>query len=272
MSKYSIGIYSDDYLLLLELISLLERELPEAQIKIFGGEALMSGLPSEVMEYISSDSQGLMECDLAVILSKLDNEKEFYGKYDGSVVDLSGSAAKYDDRISLNDPLISLLSAIARMNSDLNIVLDLPVAVYGKAGVDMLMQETRSVYAFDTDVDSVLDMRIAFNRHFYPGDLPLNILKHELDGLRKLASLSVRISPVSTVFTADIYSPSTVILPDDIDFYVPDGDFSLEDVSMGAEQRLVLIRRGNMCTIMGDYLHLKVDVILTAVKTALGGV
>ena len=267
----TVGIYSSDYLLLLELTYLLENEMPDVRVELFGSKEFLDGLPAETLEQISEDPSGLLATDVAVILSPLPGLADFPAKYDGTILDMSGAGGySYDDTILLTDPLFALLTEIAAINSDIAITAGLPVAVYGRAGVDQLMQETRSIYSFENYEDGALPMRLAFNIHFYPEKLPGGILADSVENLRKYAPVSLRINPVSTAFIVDIAGCRPLELPENLETFTPGEDFSLEDITSGSAIALLTASDGRLATLIGDYLHLKTATLLRAVKAALG--
>ncbi len=266
-----VGIYSDDYLLLLEFTYLLENELPDTEVKLFGKAEFLEGLPSETLEQISGDINGLLETDVAVILGKLPKTDIFPQKYDGTIIDLSdGNDYVYSDTIMLADPLFALLTEIAKPNENLVMNISMPAAVYGRAGVDQLMQETRSVYSFENYDDSTLPMRMAFNIHFYADLLPHKALEGSVELLRKYCDVNLRLNPVSTAFVVDITSPQAIPLPGGMNFFAPEGDFSLDDITSGGRIAAITTAGGRSHTLVGDYLHLKTATLLRAVKAALG--
>jgi hypothetical protein len=265
--NYTIGVYAEDYLLLLELLVKLNEALPIAEVKVCGGEELVQSLPAEVAEQIAQDPNELKGTDLVILLGRLPDE--FFKDYDGQVIALSGFEPKCDDLMVLKDPLTEYLYLLAERNKAMAMNIGLPMAIYGKAGVDMLMQETRSVYSFEQYDDSVLPMRIAFNMHFYANDLPAGVLSDDLAALRRLANVNVRINPISTVFVVDLFAPAAIKFPEGLEFVAIDNDFSLEEVTRDAVVARIASNDGRAVTLTGDYLHLRTFQILNAIKEAL---
>lgn len=263
--QYTIGVYSEEYLLLLELLLKLNSELPMAEVKTCAGAELIESLPVEVAEQISQDPNELKDCDVIILLGKLPDE--FFEDFDGTVIALQGFEPNFEDTITLQDPMMEYLYRLAERNRGLAINIGLPMAIYGKAGVDMLMQETRSIYSFEQYDDSILPMRIAFNMHFYKNNLPGNVLQRDVEALRKLATVNTRINPISTVFVVDIFAPTKVTFPTGIEFTDVEQDFSLEDITQN--HIAARITNGNFYTIAGDYLHIRTFQILQAIKEAL---
>lgn len=252
----NISVYAAEYLSMLEFMTSAEKELPEVKLFIYGESELMESLPAEAMDYFAGSFDELLSNKILVLLSPLEDES-LIANYTGTVID------------AVSDPLFKLLYSIVSINEESHLTLGLPLAVYGKDGVDSLMRETRSIYTFDEDVDSVLPMRIAFNMHFYKEALPGGIWENEIAELKKYTSLNLRINPTSTVFVADIYCSEEIELPEDTGFFTPETDFSFEDIN--SSPRIALIRSPDdkMLTLAGDYLHMKTAELIEAVKRTL---
>lgn len=259
-----IGICADDYLILLEILTKIDRDLPIAEAIIYMPKELAESLPVEMMEQTTSDVFNLLDTDVVLILSEMPEGAEFFKDYDGKVINLTNK--RYIDKEKkITDPLMGLLYHIALENPGACFNINYPLGIYGKQGVDVLMQETRAVFSFE-DVESFLNMRMAFNTHFYKTELPEDIFNTELIRLKNIAGeISIRINPLSTVYIVDIFSQNNVKLPDATN--IVEHDFSAADVT--SDEKIYATSGKRMRTITGDYLHLKTSVIMEALKDAL---
>jgi hypothetical protein len=276
MKALTIAVYADDYLLLLEFISSIEKELPTATLKVYGSEDLLSSMPPESMDYFAEDIDTLANSDILMLLAKLPDESaSLLDKYEGTALSIVDD---YDnsDVIYIRDPLLALLDEIVEANDGCRIILGLPLAIYGRPGIDALMQETRAIYTFDTieGEDALLPMPVAFNIHFYQ-NLPAVSEKKakwekQLAELRKKAVVSLRVNPVSTVYIVDIFSDDSLELPESEtqEFYEPQEAFSLEDVNNDHRIAQLASDDGRLNSFIGDYFHMFTRNLISAVKSA----
>ena len=92
----------------------------------------------------------LKDAELLIMLAKPLNDDGIFKNFDGTIIDITGyEFSKEAEVFQIYEPVRKILRNIAVPIADVSVVLSLPVCIYGKHGVEDLMQQTRSIFTFD---------------------------------------------------------------------------------------------------------------------------
>ena len=266
---YKAAIYVNDYLILLELISKIEAEMPNVEYTVFGGKSFEESLKDTAEGYVLTDLSLIDDYEVLIMLSKPQEENEHIKEFDGTVIDISDYEFSSNTEVfKVVEPVRKILRNIAAPVEDTSVVLDLPVCIYGKDGVEDLMNQTKGIFTFDNIDSSIFRDRIAFNRHFNPVTAGLFIGKTVDDFASSGGDISIRLSPISTVFTLDVYAKDNFGLKDDTGYFVVEGFFTTSDVS--ERDDIVVFPRRNGLTFAGDYVRILVNEVITKMREVVG--
>lgn len=266
MRQYSAAIYANDNLLLTEVLEKLESDLPTITLKIYGS-TLAGTTVSTAMDEYEVFPAGEFEEEILIILSDPQADLEHIKKFDGSIIDFTGSfEGLLDEVYTVEDPIAFILNKLTGVQTA---VATVPVSVFGKSGIDDLLSQTRELFAFTNTETKVFEDRLAFNMFF--SDTDQGILSGYRQKLKQDTGVDVdvRMVPVSTGFVLDVYFKKDVnsnftfaISPE-----VPLG--ALADAS-SAGDIVQLPSSGCRAGFAGDYIHVIVKQITDALKDITG--
>lgn len=259
------AIFVNDYLLLLDFLAKIEEEFHLLDYTIFGDKEFATSLDESAEGYIETDLSLIKEAELLIMLAQPLQDESDIKNFDGTVI----NAVDYNFNASsevfkVDEPIRKILKNIAVPIKDASIVLSLPVCIYGKSGVEDLMQQTRSVFTFNDTYNLIFNDRIAFNKHFNPIISSLPVGRTVDDFFVSGGSISVRISPLSTVFEMDIFAKGIVSLKNDNGYSFLEGFFTASDVSESSEIVVMLLKNG--LTFVGDYMRVFIKDIIEKMK------
>ena len=259
------AIFINDYLLLLDFISKIEEEFPLLEYTVFGDKEFASSLEDSAEGYVETDLSLLKDAELLIMLAKPMQDEKVIKNFDGTIIDITGYDFAQDAEIfKVYEPVRKILRNIAVPVSDVSVVLSLPVCIYGRQGVEDLMQQTRSIFTFDETKSLVFHNRIDFNKHFNPVTAGLQVGKTVDDFASSGGDISIRISPLSTVFEMDVFATDMFGLKNDEGYFPTESFFTASDVSERSD--ITVIPRKNGLTFVGDYVRVLIEDIIKQMK------
>ncbi|MBQ3033365.1 MAG: hypothetical protein IJD28_03195 [Deferribacterales bacterium] len=264
--NYKTAIYTADYLMLMELMEGMEREFPTVEVMIFAPahfEEEFSGFGEGIF---ISDLSRISEADILILLSEPIDKDGYIKNFDGSIIDITGY--KFSDNgevFRADEPIRKILKNIAVPPENTSVVIQLPACIFGKDGAEDLMRQTKDIFSFENNDNLVFNNRIAFNLHFNPMNLAgLAVGKTVDDFAEAGGDVSIRLYPLSTVFTADVYADDVFGLKSDEGYVVPSGFFMASEVS--EHDKIFVIQRRNGFTFTGDYIRVCISSVLEKLK------
>jgi hypothetical protein len=218
------------------------------------------------------DLTAIKDMDIAALLGKIPNFGGFVSGFKGVLLDYNMlNVCAYSKYYNIKDALFCLLDETLALNGPMAAVLALPTAFFGKAGVESMMKETRSIFSFE-DYESIFDRRVSFNVNFFRRNLPNAQFSSEIEELRALGlNLSVRLNSVSTAFVLDLFPKEPLKLPENFYYREAEGDISLEEITESDEAALLIHEddENPFYTIIGDYIHINTYAILKHIKISI---
>lgn len=256
--------------MLLELMERMESVFPAMETMIFGSESLGDELSGSAEGMLITDLSRLSEADILILLSEPSDEDDNIKNFDGTIIDFAGYEFPPEAEVlKAYEPVKAILKNIAVPPEDVSAVVQLPACVFGKDGVEDLMRQTRDIFSFENGDNLVFTDRIAFNIHFGPLGLAGFAAGKTLDDFAEAGGdVSVRLYPLSTVFTVDLYAADVFDLKSEEGYAVPSGFFMASDVSESSE--IFVIRRRNGFTFVGDYIHSSVEAVMKKLMEVAG--
>jgi len=248
----NIGVYAKDMLLLTELLDLLDEKMPLAQVSVYSGKDYMpdagSGRTVEI-----KDMKGIMDEDVFVILSDASEDIEEIKKFDSDIVDCTGIfEGVLEDVNIVSEPVKNIISSVSNISgNNIEVSAFLPVAIFGKNGIEDLLSQTRSVFSFQNKENRVISGNIAFNILFAESE-GRGVLGSYAANLEQETGVAVdvRLAPLSTVFMLDIYGAdeSCLDLYEEID--LAQGLTQVSELN----EIYAAKTKGSKITLVGDYI------------------
>ncbi|PLX71207.1 MAG: hypothetical protein C0602_02160 [Denitrovibrio sp.] len=269
MRQYSAAIYANENLLLAELLERLEGDMPMLGISVYGSSLAGTTIATGTDEY-EIKPVGKLDEEILVILSDPQAEIEVLKEFDGSVIDFTGTFADILDEVYIiEEPVAHIINSLQSDKNDMEAVVVLPAAVFGKSGIDDLLNQTRELFAFTNAETKLFENRLAFNMFF--SDLDQGILAGYRQKLKQdtEVDVDVRMIPVSTGFVLDVYFKKDV--NSNLTFsYTSDRNCeTLSDIT-GQTGIMLVSKTQNRLTFSGDYIHTIVRQITDALKDITG--
>lgn len=260
------AIFINDYLLLLDFLSKIEEEFPLLEYTVYGDKEFAASLEDSAEGYVETDLSLLKDAELLIMLAKpMHDDEKIIKNFDGTIIDITGYEFSQEAEVfKVYEPVRKILRNIAVPVADVSVVLSLPVCIYGRQGVEDLMQQTRSIFTFDDTESLVFHNRIAFNKHFNPVTAGLAVGQTVDDFAASGGDISIRISPLSTVFEMDIFAKDMFGLKDDEGYFPTESFFTAADVSERSD--ITVIPRRNGLTFVGDYVRVLIADIIKQMK------
>jgi hypothetical protein len=270
MRQYSAAIYANENLLLTEAIERLEEVLPTVEIRIYSSNMAGSTINTELEEYSVYPADEIKEEEILLVLSDTGDDFQKLKDFDGTVVDFTGAfEGVHDEVYPIEEPIAHILKSIEANPADMEAVATVPAALFGKSGIDDMLNQTRELFAFTNSENKIFEERLAFNMFF--SDADQGILagykqKLEMDtGIKA----DVRMVPVSTGFVLDVYFKKDV----NKEFaYIADSPGFLATMSDVCElpRPVILSKSDNRVTFAGDYIDTVSRQIIEAIKDITG--
>lgn len=226
---------------------------------------------SFIFEQIAGEDQihNIMDYDLFIVLSDF-NEKlvNLIKNYNGPVLDLTGVAKSYHNNTEdIVEPSVYLLEKYFCDSLDVlkgNIYF--PTCIFGKAGIDDLVNQTKDIFTFANTESKILKGSIPFNA-ILGMEFGHNGLKEYISRFNDtiISNFDLRLLPFSTYMIIDIFKPY------DVEIYT---DYLKEEVTLSGElhgrtHKIYLIDDERV-TIIADYLNVISEEILEKIKLILG--
>lgn len=264
--KYKVAIYSVDYLLLLEFMENIERDFQNIEVSIFCPENMEDEFLSDLDSFVETDLSKISDKDVLILLSKPEETSEIIDNFDGSIIDISDyKFSSTAEVFRVDEPIRAILKNIAVPIENTSVVLQLPACVFGKDGVEDLMIQTKDIFSFTNSESKFFSNRLAFNIHFNPMNLVgLPIGKTVDDFADAGGDISIRLLPLSTVFTIDISATDTFDLKTDDGYLEAKGFFTTSDISESSD--IFVIKRRNGFTFSGDYIRILVKSLVNTLR------
>jgi len=268
MRQYSAALYANENLLLTEVLERIEEDLPAVGLSVYGSSMTGSAVNTSSGDY-DVNPVGELDEEILIVLSDPQKDIELIKKFDGSVIDFTGTFSDLLDEVyEVEDP-VSYILKNAGDPQDMEAVASVPAAVFGKSGIDDMLSQTRELFAFSNAETKVFQDRLAFNIFFSDPDQGF------LTGYRQKlkqdtgVDVDVRMIPVSTGFVLDVYFKKEV----NSNFKFADADkkpFETLAEVIGAGGIKKLSETEKRVSFAGDYIHVIVDQITDALKDITG--
>lgn len=224
-----------------------------------------------IFEQIAGEDQihNIMDYDLFIVLSDFNHKLvNLIKNYNGPVLDLTGVAKSYHNNTEdIVEPSVYLLEKYFCDSLGLlkgNIYF--PACIFGKAGIDDLVNQTKDIFTFGSTESKILKGSIPFNAILGMG-FGQNGLKEYISRFNDtiVSNFDLRLLPFSTYMIIDIFKPY------DVEIYT---DYLKEEVTLSEElngrtHKIYLIDDERV-TIIADYLNVISEEILEKIKFILG--
>ncbi|HCW93061.1 MAG TPA: hypothetical protein DHM44_05210 [Flexistipes sinusarabici] len=257
--RMEVGIFAGESLMLNEVITGIEGQMPEVSINVYADEEKVPVLQSEVPSAQIDELNKFGDEDVLLVLPGGDSLAGNAGDFDGSVIDAAGYYSEDADICKVLNPVEYILNSVCDDIDEIKGVCSLPAAIFGKDGVDDLINQTRHLLAFSDYNSKVIDFNLGFNVATEGNPLFDKYLTNIKDEVRK--NFIFRLLPVSTGLILDICGNTEDVAGEDL--YGKTGN--LTDII--ANEGLVFRKENNgMVTVYGDYLHIFTKQILDELK------
>ncbi len=257
--RMEVGIFAGESLLLNEVITAIQGQMPEVSVNVYAEEEKMPVLQSEVPSAQIDKLSHFGDEDVLLVLPGGEGLADYAGGFDGSIIDAAGCYSEDGEICNVFNPVEYILYSVCDNIDDIRGVCNLPAAVFGKDGVDDLINQTRHLLAFSDYNTKVIDFNLGFNVITEGNPLFDKYLTNIKDEIRK--NFIFRLLPVSTGLILDIYGNTENVAGEDL--YGKTGN--LTDII--ANEGLVFRKENNgMVTVYGDYLHIFTKQILDELK------
>lgn len=269
MRQYSAAIYANENLLLTEVLERIENDMPTVGIAIYSGSLAGSTINTATEEYDVNPVGDLEKEEILIVLSDPQKDVEQIKKFDGTVIDLTGTfEGLLEEVYTVEDPIAFILNSLQR-GSAAGAVATVPAALFGKSGIDDMLSQTRELFTFSNSETKVFQERLAFNMFF--SDSAESLLAGYKTKLKQDtgADVDIRMIAVSTGFVLDVYFKKEV--NSNFTFAVtPEKPYETISDVIGADSIVLLSSSGYKATFAGDYIHSIVRQIIEALKDITG--
>jgi len=223
-------------------------------------------LKSEViLDNVSEESEinNKLDWDVLIILSEFKEAKDTLKNFTGLIFDLTGVIKDLGIKsLQLLEPSVYLLHKYFGKHLDsIKGSIYYPVCIYGKAGVDDLINQTKDIFTFNTSECKVLNRRLPFNAILGMGYSRNGIKEYILRFDSNIAkNFDMRLLPLSTFMIIDIYKPEYIdIYGDHLESEISVIE-ALNDAGDNTASKLFVIDE-ERATIVADYLKVIVEQI-----------
>lgn len=269
MRQYSAAVYANENLLLSEVLERIESDLPTIGLSVYGGAPVEAEITTATgEEYTINPASRLGDEEILIVLSDPQADMEHLKKFDGTVIDFTGAFTDIAEEVyTIEDPIAYVLNSLVKDPADAEAVAFVPAAVFGKSGIDDLLNQTRELFTFSNAETKVFDQRLAFNMFF--SDPDQGILSGYRQKLKQDTGIDVdvRMIAVSTGFVLDVYFKNNVKSN-----FISDSNSRFETLAdlIGADTIVTLADTGRRLSLAGDYIHTVVRQITDALKDITG--
>ncbi|MBZ4644120.1 MAG: hypothetical protein JG767_1729 [Deferribacteraceae bacterium] len=235
----NVGVFSKEYFLYKEL----EEALNDTDV---------------ILNLVSSESNIDINFDIFVILSDFgDGLVDYLKKFEGLVLDLTGIARNYSNNVEdILEPAVYIIEKyFGHSVENLKGNIYFPVSIYGKAGIDDLINQTKDIFTFGNSQPKILKDKMPFNCVLGLGAGESGIKNYIQRFSHEVATnFDLRLLPFSTYMIVDIFKPFNVEIYGDF----LDETFSVSEVLLNDSHKLFLIDDERV-TIVADYLRLLIE-------------
>jgi len=270
MRQYTAAIYANENLLLTEVLERIESDLPTMGLTLYGNSLAGSDISTGTGEYTVNKADEISDEEILIILSDPQTDVEAIKKFDGTVIDFTGSFEGLMEEVyTIYDPIAYIIKHLDTDQSEIEAVATVPAAIFGKSGIDDLLNQTRELFAFSNAENKVFDKRLAFNLFF--SDLNQGLLSGYRQQLKQDTGVDVdvRMIAVSTGFILDVYFKKDV----NSNFTFansPDKPFETLAELLNSDGITILSQTEGRVSFAGDYIYTIVRQISDALKEITG--
>lgn len=268
MRQYSAAIYANENLLLTEVLEKIEKELPLIEVTLFGNSLAHTSFTTSSNEYDVHPAGMIKDEEILIVLSDPQDDMELLKKFDGDIIDFTG-AFTGEDVYKVEEPLAYIINALGQKPEDMDAVALVPAAVFGKNGIDDMINQTRELFTFSNAETKVFEDRLAFNLFFSDNEQGI------LSGFRRKLKadtgldVDIRMGAISTGFVLDVYFKKAI--NKDVSNITELVGFVSTLSEIGANKRPVTITRNSTrISIAGDYLNVITSQVAEALKDIIG--
>ncbi|MGA1845977.1 hypothetical protein [Deferribacter abyssi] len=255
-----VGIFANDSLLLSELVETLNHRGLSILTNIYTEQGFLDSMDNSDFVDIKSIPEKFND-DVLIVLSDISKYIERLKGFERKVVDFSRTVRGVRYVSYISEPILYCLEQIDIDESDVFAIINVPAAVFGKAAVDDLLNQTRDIFSFTRSECKVFDKMLPFNYFFIREND--HIFKNYLLFLKENLEIDfeLRMLPVSTGFVIDIYGECEI---DDDKIFSERFVGSLQDAL--ESEKVSYFKNNKKITLVGDYLKVIINQILDEIK------
>jgi hypothetical protein len=204
----SLGIILSDELIASELIKSLSIEYSGIDIKIlaeFGNIHRIKNIFLSNCSFVGVEE--ILKTECLIILTDIGHIIDKIKSYNGNIIDFSGCLKNLCENVyDIYEPIRYITNQLFLDSSRVSGNIYLPAAVFGKAGVEELLNQMKNVYNFVNNRESYLGVNLPFNVIFLD-HCASDVIKNYVAYMRKEIPLtfSLRLIPVMTGLIADFF-------------------------------------------------------------------
>lgn len=264
----SFGIIFSDELIASELIKTLVEENSSVEIKILTDSENLHRIKNLFLSSCTLVSvKEIMKTDCLIVLTDVSNILDKIKTYSGEIIDFTGYVKNVCDNVyDIVDPINYISNLLFQNINQVSGNVYLPLAVFGKAGIEELLTQVKNVYNFVNNRGSYLGVNLPFNVIFLDS-CSNSIIKNYINYIReKLPStFSLRLLPVMTGFIIDFFY-NDYNKPDISNIELIDDYADLVNVTNRKMITGIYNNDGYTLTIVADYIDVIVRQIVDILK------
>jgi hypothetical protein len=260
----SIGIIFSDDLITSELVKTLTEANSSIEIKILADSENLHRINNNFLSSCSCASiKEIMETDCLVILTDVNNIIGKIKKYKGKIIDFTGYLKDVCDNVyEVHDPINYIINLLFQDINNISGNVYLPLAIFGKAGIEELLNQVKNVYNFINNREKYLGVNLPFNVIFLDR-CSNSVIRNYVNYMREKipSSFSLRLLPVMTGFIIDFFYNDNNE-PDITNIELLSDHYEL--VNITNEKKIIGIYNNTGCalTIVADYIDIIVRQII----------
>ncbi len=206
----SIGMVISDELVASELIKYILQEYSGVEIKILadiGNLHRINNVFQSNCAFVSLEE--ILETECIIVLTDVGVFVNEFNSYPKKIIDFTGHLKKIDNNGNVHsvlDPISYIINLLFLDIDNISGNIYLPLAVFGKAGIDELISQTKNVFNFINNKKRYLDVNMPFNVIFLD-NCRGSVIKNYVAYIRRQIppSFSLRLIPVMTGIIADFF-------------------------------------------------------------------
>ena len=264
----SIGIIFSDELTSSELIKALIEANGSVEIKILADSGNLHRIKSLFLDSCTLVSVSeILKTDCLIVLTDVSNILDKIKTYRGKIIDFTGYIKNVCDNVyDILDPINYIANLLFQNIDQVSGNVYLPLAAFGKAGIEELLNQVKNVYNFVNNRKSYLGVNLPFNVIFLDR-CSNSIIKNYINYIRERvpSSFSLRLLPVMTGFIIDFFY-NDYNEPDISNIEVLDNYPDLVNVTNEKKITGIYNNDGYTLTIVADYIDVIVRQIIDILK------